>query len=196
MTNFMERSNDSPRDLDLRVRVDDLARGELMVRLRANEAQNTDLADRFGLIAVHQLTAQLKIDRFGGGKRYRVAGEVSGEVEQMCAISLKPVRQNLTIKFEEFFAKKHDIKEVDIEIDVEHEDPEPIVDGTIEVGELVAQVFSLSIDPYFRASEGDEEIEGLLTSEEELERQVQAEKVSPFGVLAQIRGPDAKTGSN
>jgi hypothetical protein len=37
----------------------------------------------------------------------------------------------------------------------ESEDPEPVIDGKIDAGELVAQYLSLAIDPYPRL-EGEE----------------------------------------
>ena len=41
----------------------------------------------------------------------------------------------------------------------EHEDPEPIVDGRINLGELVTQYLSLAIEPYPRSEEAKKILE-------------------------------------
>ncbi len=78
--------------------------------------------------------------------------------------------------------------DAELEILGEEEDPEPVIDGTIDVGELAAQHLALAIDLYPRseavrsAAEGEEGEEAVFTA---------GERTNPFAALK-----DWKAGRN
>ena len=67
----------------------------------------------------------------------------------------------------------------EIDFDPEHEPPETIIDGVIDIGELAAQFLALALDPYPRApgvaldqvwSDGDEPTSSPFAAIEKLKR--------------------------
>jgi len=63
-----------------------------------------------------------------------------------------------------------------MEMVAERDDPERVVDGLIDVGELVAQHLSLNLDPYPRADDAGDPVE-LQTGP----------VASPFAALASLK---------
>ena len=130
--------------------------------LSANDDERKHLARRLGLESLDELSAKLNIMRDPSGHRITVDGNLKAKVVQRCVITDEPVDGWIEEDFEAFYAdnsqtvsfvkaqqdrdsqKGHrEVKMVD-----EDQDPEPIVDGFIEAGELVTQYLSLAINPY------------------------------------------------
>ena len=86
------------------------------------------------------------------GDRFEVTGSITATVVQPCIVTLDPVAQKLRDDLAvEFW---HDVKIDSLaeEFDEpEREDPEPIVDGTLEIGRVVYELIAANLDPYPRA---------------------------------------------
>jgi uncharacterized metal-binding protein YceD (DUF177 family) len=137
------------------VQADSITQREATEVLQASEAERAALAARFGLIALDRLAAKVRLRRVRGGELIRVVGELEAEVVQACVVTLEPVAARLTDSFQALFAPPHlvpkDADEIEVYLEEEREPPEPIENGRIDLGELVAQHLSLALDPYPRA---------------------------------------------
>ena len=106
------------------------------------------LAQRFHLESLDSLDAALEIKPWNDGGA-RIQGELHGKVVQRCVVSLKPIPQEVSERFESFFAPPEGFANFRPELQpVEREDPESIDAEGIDLGELVAQQLSLALDPY------------------------------------------------
>lgn len=153
--------------------------------IEATEAERAALARRFGLLSLDSLAADLTVRREAAG--VRVTGRVAGKAEQACVISGEPVAAAVDEPVDLLFAEA-ETGEPDEEVELSESDCDVIpYDGqTVDLGEAVAQSFSLALDPYPHASEEAlAEARRRLTSEAEVEAQAAADKAAanPFSVL-------------
>ena len=135
------------------VKVETLPRDGLHQHIEANAEERAALARRCGLASIASLSAEIVIKR--AGKGVRVTGALKGEVEQICVVSLDPfatsVEEEIDVRFGPPRAARRDkppAEEV-LLLDAE-DDPDPIVDGMIDIGEVAAEFLALALDPYPR----------------------------------------------
>ncbi len=141
--------------------VDDLNHSKpTALTIEASEDECMDLARRFSVEAIKKVNAQLSLTLEGG--IIHVTGQFDCVVTQNCVVTLEPFDTALSEPVEGWFANKESMvsfaaakKERDVarsqaEVEVldEKDDPEPIVEGRIDLGELVAQHISLAIPAY------------------------------------------------
>ncbi len=135
-------------------------------KLEAGEADLKAIAERLDIPAVNSLSAEITLQRVPGNRAViHVEGMLKANVTQSCVISQAPVKGYIEEDFEGWYADhesflslakaKHERagKMADSEIPAmeEREDPEPMINGKIDAGDLVAQYLSLSLNPYPRA---------------------------------------------
>lgn len=133
--------------------------------ITAGEADLKAIAVRLAIPAVQSLSAEMTLQRVPGNKSViHVEGMLKADVTQSCIISQAPVKGHIEEEFEGWYADsevvslakaKHEragkMNDTEIPIMDEREDPEPIINGKIDLGDLVAQYLSLSLNPYPRA---------------------------------------------
>ncbi len=138
------------------------------------------------------------LNRDSGSQTVHVSGELKAQIRQNCVVSMEPVASEIHEKFEAWYADSEQVvslkkarrdKQVEkgrseLPILSEQEDPEPVVDGKIDIGELVTQYLSLGVNPYPHA-EGVEHKEVVEAGGDE-----EAEKIrkSPFAALKDWKG--------
>lgn len=162
----------------------------LVRTIEAKPDELRNLARRLELLAIDRLSATLRLRRVRGGEMVEVSGEIDADVVQACVVTLEPVRSRVQDSFEELFAPPHLVPEFDpdeeVDLAVLEGMPEPIENGRIDLGEVVAQNLSLSLDPYPRAPGvpfvGDEEEAPEAKTQEEGE-----ERRNPFAALAKLK---------
>lgn len=161
----------------------------MSLRLSAGEAERQSLARRFRIPGVLALTAQVRIEpdlALAGG--YRVSGRFEAEVEQTCVVSLEPVRQSVSESFERSFSPVAKMAPPASEAGEEAEwldpeiadPPDPLVDGRIDIGEVVAEEVALALDPYPRKA-GAGLPQGYSPDSDETAR------ITPFAALARLK---------
>lgn len=130
--------------------------------IMASEQACLNLARRLNVNKINNLKADLEISREAGNRLIHVSGDFSAKVTQPCVVTLDPIEQGVSGHFEAWFAdpdhtvsiakaRQERISRVsgaEVEMLEERDDPEPVIDGQIDVGELVAQHLSLALDPY------------------------------------------------
>jgi hypothetical protein len=142
------------------VRVETVAEGGVEHIIEADEAERQALAQFVGLAAIKRLTAKLTLSRPGRGM-IRVRGNVHAEVTQTCVVSLEPFDVALDEPIDLRFAAPAGESSsrrgapiaapaVDALAINDEDQPDPIVDGKIDIGALAAEFMVLALDPYPR----------------------------------------------
>ena len=118
----------------------------LALRLEADAPARARLAERLGLLALHALSAELRLQPEPQGC-IGVRGELHAAVEQACVVTLEPVPQRV----DEPVAWR--LLPAGMEPTDGDDDPDDIETeaGVADLGEALAQQLSLALDPYPRA---------------------------------------------
>lgn len=146
------------------VDVEDIGAEPKTYSFTADEQARADLARRMGLISIEAAQASVTVQRVSGGLVHAL-GHIQADVTQSCVVSLGPVPAHIEDEFEGWFGDKakavsfakarneRDAKKTQAELEILEEsvDPEPIVNGKADLGELATQYMSLALDPYPRA---------------------------------------------
>jgi len=116
---------------------------------KATKYECEALRHRFGFEALNHLSAKLEISRRGSGGRMKITvnGRLDAAISQNCVITLDSFDTAVKSEFQTIFDAR-DFEELgDIDVDLQVEDqPEPIIDGIIDLGELISQSLALEID--------------------------------------------------
>ena len=132
------------------LQVETLGEAAKRIRLEANDTERTALAERFELRSVDSLVSDLIVERIKGSELIRVRGRISAEIVQSCVVSGEAVASTIEETVDERFGPS-DETDAEIDLSLEEEDPpEPIENGEIDLGEIVAQYLGVAIDPYPR----------------------------------------------
>ncbi len=173
------------------VKTDEMVSGKEKLVIEANEKERAELAKRFELVSIDSLRAELEVKTASNGE-VTVRGPMSAEIVQRCVATLEPVPETIEDTVEVLFSPH--VSEEDMPSnpdDLENlseaelmallEQPEPLVDGMIDLGEVVAQFLAVAMDPYPRKD--DAELPDSIQTEEEAD----ADKPNPFAQLAGLK---------
>lgn len=116
--------------------------------LTPDEAQRAVLARHAGVLGVPRCAARLHVAPEGKAGAH-VTGTLSAEVRQTCVVTLDPFESAIEEAIDVHFAPEGTFSPAGEE-DEERDPPDPIVDGAMDVGALVAEFLALGIDPYPR----------------------------------------------
>ncbi|TAN55889.1 MAG: DUF177 domain-containing protein [Magnetospirillum sp.] len=162
------------------VRVERLGAAGSDFEIEANEAERRALAERFGLVELSSLSARLRLTLLSGGL-VRLSGRLSAEVVQSCVVTLQPVAASLDAAVELTYGPDDADGDGEIELTFEGDDPpDAIVDGTIDMGEAVAEQLALELNPFPRAP-------GAVFEAPAEAPDTAAERRNPFAALAGLR---------
>jgi uncharacterized metal-binding protein YceD (DUF177 family) len=138
------------------VRVDSLPREGQVVAIEATPAEREALASFYRLPHIAALTATLRLEPWGSGGAH-VTGAVHGELTQVCIVSLEPfpatVDEDVDVRFAPPTAansRSGRTEEAQTFSLADEDEPDPIIDGKIDLGALAAEFFALGLDPYPR----------------------------------------------
>lgn len=161
------------------------------IPFEAKEGERAALARRFGLVELRSFKGKVGVKPW---RRHGLALEGSFEADlvQTCVVTLEPLDAHLSEKFLLHFLPEEMIEraaaeaaEREIVIDVQNEDPpEPIENGRIDVGEAVAELLAVAIEPYPRKPDGH--FEGLA----EVPKEDEETPANPFAALEKLKKKD------
>ena len=153
-----------------------LGSGSFRQEIEAGPDERQLLAERFGLLALECLTATVELRRQEGG-RVLLTAAFEAAFEQSCVVTLDPVADTLS---EEFALIYGPVGETVSEVDIALEDAsfEPLHGDAIDIGEAVAQEFSLRLPQFPRLAEAAVEVAATAEPRE-----------GPFDALADLRVP-------
>lgn len=152
-------------------------------RLEANEAERAALAERFGLVSIGRLEADIELT--ADGAEVDAAGTLDTEIVQSCAVTGDDlpvtIHEKLAFRFVPESAAPPPSEE-DIEIDSGELDEIPYQGTAFDLGEAVAQSLALAIDPYATGPNADaaRREAGLLGEED----------AGPFAALKALKGEE------
>lgn len=139
------------------VEVDEIGPNGRELTLAAEPGERAALARRFGLEDLTDFEGKARLTALGEG-RVRLKVTFSADVIQSCVITLDPVASHISDQFEVTYApvpRNEDDAEVVIDMDAE-DPPEALLEGKIDIGEMMAQHLAMQIDPYPRAPDAGE----------------------------------------
>tara|TARA_R110000796_G_scaffold88559_3_gene190849 strand:+ start:58796 stop:59374 length:579 start_codon:yes stop_codon:yes gene_type:complete len=159
--------------------------------LEASAQERAALAKRFELVSIDSLTAELTIIAASNGE-VTVRGPMHAQIVQSCVTTLEPVPEMVEDEVKVLFSphvSEEDMPSNPDDLEDLSEDelmalldqPEPLVDGKIDVGEVVSQFLAVAMNPYPR-KDGAELPEAALIEEEADE-----ERPNPFAKLAGLK---------
>lgn len=161
------------------VRLHELARGPLTVRLEPDAAERAKIAHDLGLETLRSLVAELVLKPWLDG--VEITGTFHAVVEQLCAVTLEP--------FEHPLAGAIDVRAVpagsphapdaaggEVEFDPDAPDPPDVLtDDAVDLAAYVVEHLALEIDPFARKPGA------------EFEYAPPADETSPFAVLQKLK---------
>jgi hypothetical protein len=164
-------------------RVDSIPEEGQTITLEATAAERQALATLYELPAIEALTASFSLEPKPRGA-VRVRGAVHARLIQVCVVSLEwfptTIDEEINVRFDppaEGVAERRMPEPRSSSI--ADDEPDPIVEGKIDLGALAAEFFALGLDPYPRRP-------GVVF-ESPSDRE---ENVSPFSALAEHKKPD------
>lgn len=140
-------------------------------KLSADPEELKALARRFKIPALHALTAEIRATPWRGGGM-KLEGHITADMEQVSVVSLEPFRETVSVPLARYFLPHGAV--VDNE---QEDDADPIDNGWIDLGEVVAETLALDLDPYPRKA--GEAFPGHVEDDGE-----DAKVPSPFAALA------------
>lgn len=156
------------------LQVDRVPKAGSYEKIAAEPPELKALAKRMKIPAIHALSAELRATPWRGGG-LKVEGHITADIEQVSVVSLEPFRETVSLPVARYFLPAGSVTE-----SADEDDADPIVNGWIDLGEVVAEILALDLDPYPRRA-GEAFVEHL---EEDDEPKPQ----SPFAVLAGRKG--------
>jgi Large ribosomal RNA subunit accumulation protein YceD len=153
------------------IRVEAIPRDGLEKRIEADEAERAAIAAFNRLPAVGKLAATFTL-RHGGRGTVIVRGELSAEITQTCVVTLEPfdasIEESIDLRFapavETPKPRGASVDESEAMMIGDESEPDPIVDGKIDLGAIASEFLTLNLDPYprkpgaaFEAPKGDED---------------------------------------
>jgi uncharacterized metal-binding protein YceD (DUF177 family) len=150
-------------------------------QISATEDERQALAERFGLIAIHDLSALLQLQPWRRGG-IALTGRLEARIEQTCVVTLEPFQETVKEDITRFFAGQNApgprsvVRSVE---SLEEDETDVISGGSIDVGEVVAESLGLALDPYPRKP-GAEFISSAAETEKEKPQ-------SPFAALKSLK---------
>lgn len=143
------------------------------------------VADRLGLVALNGLEGSVKLQP-EMGRQYSLRGSIRAEIVQTCVVTGDPLTSTVAFDIDRTFAEDADpmagLSTMDDEelTDPDIEEPDPIIEGKIDVGEHVIEELALNIPAYPRAP-------GAVFEPQQDENSEDNRPENPFSVLSSLK---------
>ena len=184
-------------ELSRPVQLDSIDRKGWNDKIVAVEAECDALCKRFDLLKMDHLEATIQIVPQQGGIVFHVTGKLQASLSQKSIVSGDAVPVDIQSDIDAWYTDHSRVasfdqakrdrdqgasdKEDDYEIQTEKDDPEPIYDGVLDVGETAVQFLGLALDDYPRTAK---EQEG---AGDYIEVKPEDAKPNPFAKLAALK---------
>ena len=143
------------------IKDDELSTSSKQFDISADSSECAAIAQRIGVLSVESLTAHISCT-IESGHIIHVTGQFTAHITQECVVTLEPIQSVISDECEGWYSDHEHIasfkkaqyeaksKKEFIETPIldEKDDPEPLENGYVDVGELVVQFLSLSINHY------------------------------------------------
>lgn len=145
------------------------------------------IALRFGVEAVHSVSATIKIQPWKQG-RFRARGDATASITQICVVTLEPFESVVSAQLDQIFIETDNKLAADtgeIVVSYDEDDIGYVEDHHIELGEFVVEALGLELDPYPRKQGAELPV---TSSEQPVTGE---QKANPFAVLKQLNLKDS-----
>ena len=124
-------------------------------RIEASAAERAALAERFGVVAIDRLVADVTLER--DGEEVAASGRLEAELVQRCGISGEdfPVGIDEPLAFRFVPQVARTVPDEEIELEEGDLDEIEYTGETFDLGEAIAQSLGLAIDPYATGPNAD-----------------------------------------
>lgn len=119
----------------------------LSFSLQADRSELRSLENRFQLISISALIANVSMSWLDVGNILLVEGSFSASVVQQCVVTLGSVEEEINEQMNLTFAREFETRLEAFDLD----DAELLEGDEIDIGEIIAEEFSLSLNPYPRS---------------------------------------------
>ena len=141
-------------ELSRPVDVTRLSASGTMVNLAPSADELTAIAKRLDLVSVDQLSGKIRV-RPTMGREITAEGMVSAQVQQTCVVTGDALPTTLEFSLLRRYSEDADaLAGLDVDedevVDPDHDDPDPIENGTIDVGEAAVEELALQLPTYPR----------------------------------------------
>lgn len=130
-----------------------IGEGGTVIRIEADAAERARLSERFGLLGLESLSAELRLTVEEDGTLIRLEGTMAAEVIQACGVTLEPLKSRIEGQLDRLYTTAGESGPgpagEDFDVDAE-EPPEQIDGGKIDVGEAVAEQLALELPSFPR----------------------------------------------
>lgn len=174
-------------DLSLTVVAAEVSREPTNYTLKATEAQKAELIARFGLVALEELDATVKLYARSQGQGLMVEGIIKSALTQRCSATLKDVPELVDTPFTLWLVDPETANRMDQDesfMDADGPEYDALEGDVVDLGEIVAQTVAISMNPYPRAEGAALNVgknKDISVNEPELERK------NPFAVLEALK---------
>jgi uncharacterized metal-binding protein YceD (DUF177 family) len=139
--------------LDTIISVDHIRRDSLnFFKFFASDHECQALASRFKFLDVKSLSAELSISK-SARDCWDVTGQLRGHVVQACGVTGVPLCETVDFLIEERYVRSFGNLD---EVEVSADEAEPLENGAINIGEMLAQSLAVAVAPWPRALEARE----------------------------------------
>ncbi len=165
------------------IEISDIPEHGLHREIHASPDERRAIAQRLGLVELAELAAEFDVARWSR-KGVNVTGKLTAEFTQTCVVSLDEFCLRETVPVERKFisAGQNPRSMRDLVVDpLLEDDPDPISDHKIDLGELAVETLALALDPYPR-SPGAE----FVAQRDNDEPKDAGGRDNPFSILAKL----------
>ena len=176
------------------VHVTDLSVAQKCLAFEASPGELAALTKRLGLEALESLAIGAELHLIANGD-VLAKFTYTAQIEQRCGVTLQPIKSTISTEFTTTYSVDADSdwgrdeeEFEDLEADIEP--PEPLVNGTIDIGEACVEHLALEIDPFPRVQGATFEgysTDTMGTAQGEIAEVSQ--KKNPFTVLSKLKPP-------
>ncbi|MEZ5846334.1 MAG: YceD family protein [Geminicoccaceae bacterium] len=173
--------------------LDQLPAAGRSIEIVADRAERESVARRLELVSLARLEARMHLSHGPRRGIFILRGSFEAEAEQSCVVTFEPVPFAIDVPFERYFSLEKPNATAgmapgtagmplgEVVVGVENEEPEPVFDPVLDVGEIVIEELSLSLDPYPRSPEAETVMQRFRGAEDE-------DEGGPFARLRRLRG--------
>jgi len=169
------------------IKVSELGKRASEFNVTATSEECTALAERFGLADIGAVSATVKVLDLPRKEGVKITGQLKASIVHRSTISLKDVPEELDVPFELLLVSQEVAERMDNDgtlMDPDAIEYDALEGDDVDLGEIVAQTLSVSMDPYPRV-EG-EEVEIPKSKHFTLD-EPELEKPNPFAVLKGLK---------
>jgi uncharacterized metal-binding protein YceD (DUF177 family) len=155
------------------------------VTIEADAAERAALAGRFGLVSIERLEANATLSR--ENRSVLARGRLRGDAVQSCVATGDPIPARVDEPFAlRFDPEGESAAEEEMELVESDLDILGYEGATIDLGEAVAQGFSLALDPFPRVPDAEERLRaaGVQSEDQVEEKRIES---SPFAALRGLK---------